>query len=175
MQNNLVAGTNSCFTYFSTGTYGARDGDIEVNLKHMNKYEAGDTRKDLFFFESGFFRVGKWQQNYKNVKVFRLAEAYLTRAECNARLGSSTGATVAADIKLIRDRAGLPVIAAPTLADVLKERELELAFEGQGIWDAKRLKQTVNSLVWDDPTLTFPIPLRERNINPALEQNPGYN
>ncbi|HSC53927.1 MAG TPA: RagB/SusD family nutrient uptake outer membrane protein [Phnomibacter sp.] len=175
MQNNVVAGTNSCFTFFSTSTYGARDGDIEVNLKHMNKYETGDLRKALFFFESGANRVGKWQQNYKNVKVLRMAEAYLTRAECNVRLGSSVGATPYADIKLIRDRAGLSVINSPTLADVLKERELELAFEGQGIWDAKRLKQSVEGLPWDDPKLTFPIPQRERNINPQLAQNPGYN
>lgn len=175
MQNTVVAGTNSCFTFFSTGTYGARDGDIEVELKHINKYDVADARRALFFFEASAYRAGKWRDNYKNVKVFRLAEAYLTRAECNARLGSATGATVAADIKLIRDRAGLPVIVAPNLADVLNERELELAFEGQGIWDAKRLKQPVNSLAWDDPKLTFPIPLRERNINPALEQNPGYN
>jgi tetratricopeptide (TPR) repeat protein len=175
MQNNVVAGTNSCFTFFSTATFGARDGDIEVTQKHMDKYEAGDARKALFFFEAGSYRAGKWRDNYKNVKVFRLAEAYITRAECNARLGTSTGATVAADVKLIRDRAGLSVIAAPTLAQVLNERELELAFEGQGIWDAKRMKMSVDGLAWDDPKLTFPIPLRERNINPSLQQNPGYN
>lgn len=175
MQVTLQAGTNSNFTYFSTGTYGARDGDIEVNQKHMDKYEAGDRRKDLFFFEAGAYRVGKWQLNFRNVKVMRLAEAYLTRAECNVRLGTSIGATPAADIKLIRDRAALPEIAAPTLAQVLKERELELAFEGQGAWDAKRLRLTTDGLAWDDPKMTFPIPLRERNINPSLEQNPGYN
>ncbi|MCA0381048.1 MAG: RagB/SusD family nutrient uptake outer membrane protein [Bacteroidetes bacterium] len=174
MQYNLVSGTNSCFTYFSTGTYGARDGDIEVTDKHMNKYAAGDTRKDLFFFDAGAYRVGKWRDNYRNVKVFRLAEAYLTRAECNARLGQNA-ATVAADIKLIRDRAGLPELAAPTLAQILNERELELAFEGQGIWDAKRLKLSVDGRSWDDPKLTFPMPLRERNINGGLDQNPGYN
>jgi tetratricopeptide (TPR) repeat protein len=175
MQVTLQAGTNSCFTFFSTGTYGARDGDIEVNEKHMNKYEPGDRRKDLFFFESGAWRCGKWKLNYRNVKIMRLAEAYITRAECNARLGTSVGATVAADVKLIRDRAGLPELANPTLNDVLKERELELAFEGQGAWDAKRLRLTVDGLPWDSPKMTFPIPLRERNINPALEQNPGYN
>jgi hypothetical protein len=175
MQVTLQAGTNSCFTFFSTATYGARDGDIEVNEKHMNKYEPGDRRKDLFFFESGAWRCGKWKLNYRNVKIMRLAEAYITRAECNARLGTSVGATVAADVKLIRDRAGLPELANPTLNDVLKERELELAFEGQGAWDAKRLRLTVDGLPWDSPKMTFPIPLRERNINPALEQNPGYN
>lgn len=175
MQVTVQAGTNSCFTFFSTGTYGARDGDIEVQQKHMDKYEAGDRRRNLFFFEADAFRVGKWQLNFRNVKVMRLAEAFLTRAECNARLGTSVGATVAADIKRIRDRVALPEIAAPTLDQVLKERELELAFEGQAIWDAKRMKMSVDGLPWDDNRLTFPIPLRERNINPSLSQNPGYN
>jgi hypothetical protein len=175
MQVTAQAGTNSCFTFFSTATYGARDGDIEVEVKHMNKYEPGDRRKDLFFLEAGAFRCGKWQLNIRNVKVMRLAEAYLTRAECNARLGTSIGATPAADIKRIRDRAALPEIAAPTLDQILKERELELAFEGQAAWDAKRLKLTTDGLAWDAPKMTFPIPLRERNINPELAQNPGYN
>jgi hypothetical protein len=105
----------------------------------------------------------------------RLAEAYLTRAECNARLGTTVGATPAADIKRIRDRAALPELTAPTLDQILKERELELAFEGQAAWDAKRLKLSVDGLQWDDPKLTFPMPLREMNINPSLGQNPGYN
>jgi tetratricopeptide (TPR) repeat protein len=175
IQVTVQAGTNSNFTFYSTGTYGARDGDIEVQPKHMDKYEAGDRRKNLFFFEADAFRVGKWQLNFRNVKVMRLAEAYLTRAECNVRLGTAIGATVAADIKRIRDRVALPEIASPTLAHVLKERELELAFEGQGLWDAKRLKQSIDGLPWDDNRLTFPIPLRERNINPSLTQNPGYN
>ncbi|TAD84722.1 MAG: RagB/SusD family nutrient uptake outer membrane protein [Bacteroidetes bacterium] len=175
IQVNLVAGTNSCFSFFSTGTYGARDGDIEVNPKHMNKYTAGDARAALFFFENGFHRVGKWRDNNRNVKVLRLAEAYLVRAECNSRLGTSVGATVADDLHRTRARAGLARIDNPTLANILAERELELAFEGQGIWDAKRLRQSVDGLAWDNNRLTFPIPLRERNINPGLEQNPGYN
>jgi tetratricopeptide (TPR) repeat protein len=174
VQVNIQSGTNNCFIYFSTGTYGARDGDIEINAKHMNKYATGDRRKDLFWLEAGAFRCGKWQLNNRNVKVMRLAEAYLTRAECNARLSTSIGATPAADIKLIRDRAALPEIAAPTLAQILAERELELAFEGQAAWDAKRLKQSIDGLPWNDNRLTFPIPQREMNINPALGQNPGY-
>lgn len=175
MQVTAQAGSNSCFTFFSTATFGARDGDIEVNARHMNKYETGDRRKDLFFFEAGAFHCGKWQLNNRNVRVMRLAEAYLTRAECNFRLGTAIGATAGADIKRLRDRAALPEIVTPVLQQILKERELELAFEGQGVWDAKRLKLSVDGLAWDDNKLTFPIPLRERNINPDLTQNPGYN
>ncbi len=169
------AGTNSCFTYFSTDTYGARDGDIEVTDAHYAKYNATDKRRALFFFEAGAWRCGKWRDVYKNVKVMRLAEAYLTRAECNKRLGTSVGATVDTDLARTRIRAGLttPIVAA-TLQQILDERELELAFEGQGLWDAKRLRLTIDGKAWNDDKLTFPIPLREKNVNPGLEQNPGY-
>ncbi|MEO5947621.1 MAG: RagB/SusD family nutrient uptake outer membrane protein [Chitinophagaceae bacterium] len=176
MQVTDQAGTNSCFTFFSTDTYGARDGDIEVTSLHYNKYSPTDSRRNLFFFEYGEWRCGKWRDIYKNVKVMRLAEAYVTRAECNKRMGTAVGATVDADLNVTRSRAGLaPAIVGATLPQILIERELELAFEGQGLWDAKRLRLTIDGKPWNDNKLTFPIPERERNINPALEQNPGYN
>jgi tetratricopeptide (TPR) repeat protein len=174
MQVTDQAGTNSCFTFFSTDTYGARDGDIEVTDAHYNKYSATDTRRILFFSEAGAWRCGKWRDIYKNVKVMRLAEAYLTRAECNQRLGTAVGATPDADVNRTRSRAGLTPLVAATLQQILDERELELAFEGQGLWDAKRLRLTVDGKPWNDNKMTFPIPLRERNVNPGLEQNPGY-
>ena len=174
MQVTTQAGSNSCFVYFSTATYGARDGDIEVSDKHYDKYSSEDKRKDLFFYEAGSYRVGKWRDNYKNVKVMRLAEAYLTRAECNSRLSTNVGATVSADLNQTRSRAGLSLLSAPTLENILTERELELAFEGQGAWDAKRLKLSIDGKAYDDVKLTFPIPLREMNVNKNLTQNPGY-
>ncbi len=174
MQVTAQAGTNSCFTYFSTTTFGARDGDIEVTTVHYNKYNAADSRRALFFFEAGAWRCGKWRDINKNVKVMRLAEAYLTRAECNRRLSASVGDTPDNDVNRIRSRAGLAALASATLQQILDERELELAFEGQGIWDAKRLQLTVDGKAWNDNKMTFPIPLRERNVNPNLEQNPGY-
>ncbi len=174
MQVTAQAGTNSCFTYFSTTTFGARDGDIEVTTVHYNKYNAADSRRALFFFEAGAWRCGKWRDINKNVKVMRLAEAYLTRAECNRRLSASVGDTPDNDVNRIRSRAGIPALSGATLQQILDERELELAFEGQGAWDAKRLQLTVDGKAWNDNKMTFPIPLRERNVNPNLEQNPGY-
>ncbi len=168
------AGVNTCFTFFSTGTFGARDGDIEVTNTHYNKYNALDARRALFFFEAGAWRCGKWKNIYRNVKVMRLAEAYLTRAECNLRLSTVIGATPDADVNRTRVRAGLLPLVGATLQQILDERELELAFEGQGIWDAKRLRLTVDGKAWNDNKMTFPIPQRERNVNPNLEQNPGY-
>jgi starch-binding outer membrane protein, SusD/RagB family len=174
MQVTDQAGTNSCFTFFSTSTYGARDGDIEVTDAHYNKYSATDARRSLFFSEAGAWRCGKWRDVYKNVKVMRLAEAYLIRAECNQRLATIIGATPDADVNRTRSRAGLTPLVGATLQQILDERELELAFEGQGLWDAKRLRLTVDGKPWNDNKMTFPIPLRERNVDPNLDQNPGY-
>lgn len=168
------AGVNTCHTFFSTSTYGARDGDIEVTDIHINKYAAGDLRKDLFFSENGAWHCGKWRDVNKNVRIMRLAEAYLTRAECNKRLSTSVGDTPENDVNLIRNRAGLGNVVNPTLQQILDERELELAFEGQGLWDAKRLRLTVDGKPWNDNNMTFPIPQAERNVNPNLAQNPGY-
>jgi len=44
---------------------------------------------------------------YRNLPVIRLAELYLTRAEANFRLGTSTGATPLQDVNRTRQRAGL--------------------------------------------------------------------
>ena len=173
MQVNTQGGSNSCFTFFSTTTYGARDGDIQVTDKHIAKYSANDLRLDLFFEEVNTFYCGKWRDAYMNVKVLRLAEAYLIRAEGNVRLGTAVGATVSSDLHRTRGRAGLVLLAAPTLNDVLAEREKELAFEGQGLNDVKRLKLTTDGLPYDDNKMVFPIPQRETNIY-NVGQNPGY-
>jgi len=76
---------------------------------------------------------------------------------------------------------GLPVIAAPTLNDILNERILELAFEGVRVHDVKRLKQTlVNpttlaTIAWDNDMMVFPIPQREIDASSGvITQNNGY-
>lgn len=164
-------GINDFNTYFST----LSRGDVEVNESHLELYEAGDQRGDLFYDDGGY-RTGKFDMAYANVPVIRLAEVYLIRAEANFRLGTAVGATPVADINVIRKRAGLaPLTAAQlTLDKILKERKLELAFEGGALHDIKRLQQSVGPLPWNSPKLILPIPDRERKVNPNLSQNEGY-
>ena len=73
---------------------------------------------------------------------------------------------------------------------VLKERRLELAFEGHRYLDIKRFKDRLNTGINRDPRdcaaggnctmlpsdhrLTLPIPQVELNANPTIVQNPGY-
>ncbi|MDX1941270.1 MAG: RagB/SusD family nutrient uptake outer membrane protein [Saprospiraceae bacterium] len=167
-------GVNNMNTFFSIREFGGRDGDIEILQGHLDLYDPADDRLALFFEGTGAMRSGKWNNLFGNVNIIRLAEMYLTRAECNQRLGTTVGATPLQDYNTIHTRAGLPAKATVTLADILLERRLELAHEGHKIHDIKRTKTSVGPLPYSDNKLVFPIPAREVNANPNLAQNPGY-
>lgn len=164
-------GINDFNTYFSP--FGR--GDIDIRDEHLNLYQPIDERLALFYDDgSGSIRTGKFDMIYGAVHIVRLAEMYLIRAEANIRAGSTVGATPLSDINTIRRRAGLPDLLVVTLADILRERRLELAFEGHNLHDVKRLQKSVGALAWNSPKLVFPIPDRERKVNPNLSQNAGY-
>jgi tetratricopeptide (TPR) repeat protein len=167
---------SSMTEFFSIREYGGRDGDIEILSGHLSLYPAGDARRDLFFFGSGAWRTGKWNNQYGCINLIRFAEMYLIRAESNQRLGTTVGATPLSDYNTLRNRAGLANAASVTLNDILLERRLELAFEGHRIHDQRRLKENVGARPWNDNKLLYPIPQRELEANPKLkaEQNPGY-
>ena len=94
-----------------------------------------------------------------------------------AQVGNNTPLV---DVNVIRSRAKLPPLTAVVLADVLKERRLELAFEGFRLGDLKRNQESTidpvstAAIAWNSPRLVLPIPLREINANPNLVQNEGY-
>lgn len=180
IQVNTQDPTNEMFTYYSLPEFGARGGDVAILDEHLEIYEDGDERLDQFFFSAGEFRTAKWRDQFKNVKVIRLAELYLTRAEANFRVGTSVGATPLEDLNRIRTRVGLAPLATATLDAILKERKAELAHEGQIIHDIKRTQGSVRDnsgetvFNFNDPRMVFPIPQREMDANPNLIQNPGY-
>jgi hypothetical protein len=131
-------------------------------------------RKNFFVSSGGSFYTQKHLDRFGDVPVIRLAEMYLTRAEANFRLGASVGASPLQDVNMIRARVGLAPLAAVTLDDILKERTLELAFEGHNVIEAKRLQKNVGTTAWNSPKLIFPIPQREMDVNKNLVQNSGY-
>lgn len=133
-----------------------------------------------------------------DIKVFRLSEMYFILAECAIADGSNNLVLAANYIKNVRDArnysgpVALPVYSNATTAyaDLLKERRVELAFEGHRYLDLKRLGQlggvAIDRHFTDDviPSLpttipfdhrfTLPIPLNEIKGNPTIQQNPGY-
>ncbi len=177
MQVTSQDGVNEMNRFFAPPSNLGR-GDIYMLEPHLELYEEGDERLDLFYFDEDQEQTytGKWTEQFGNVNVIRLAEMYLTRAEANFRAGTAIGATPLQDTNTIRTRAGLEPLTEVTLDIILRERHLELAFEGHRIHDLKRTERPVGEFAFDSPKLVYPIPQREIDANPELEnqQNPGY-
>jgi hypothetical protein len=169
-------GANDMHLFWSIPEFGGRDGDVAILSKHLNLYDEDDNRFNLFYEDDAeTIRSGKWKFQYRNLPIIRLSELYLTRAEANFRLGTSVGATPVADITPIRTRAGLTTPGTLTLDLILSERKLELAHEGHGLHDLKRLKRSADGFAFNDPKMVLPIPQREVDAAKGiLVQNEGY-
>ncbi len=164
-------------SYFYSGELEGGGGFLGVTDEHLTNYEPGDLRADLFYIDlqSSTRRSSKWRFNATdngNVTTIRLAEMYLTRSEGRFRTGNAAGALE--DVNVIRNRAGLLSLSDIDLETVLKERFLELVFEGHQFRDTKRNRKTFGDMTFDDPCMVYPIPQREMDVNGALEQNEGY-
>lgn len=175
IQVTAQQGTNDLNTFYASSDYGGR-GDISLKSSFLDEFEEGDGRLAVYNEDlGGSLQVDKFDNLYGNIHVIRLAELYLIRAEANFRLNASTGAAPVDDINVIRARAGLAALSSVTIDDILKERRLELAFEGGFfLHDAKRLQQNVGALPYSSSRLVFPIPRDEINANKSLKQNDGY-
>lgn len=147
--------------------------------------------------------------------IFRLAEVYLNLAEAmNEAYGPTAipaGFTMDAvsALNMVRERAavGMPTISGVSESElrsiIIKERQVELAFEDHRFWDVRRWrlfdnnnpnkvtediygveitnngsvsydKVLVDDRIWDDKMYLYPIPYNEASINPNLGQNPGW-
>ncbi|HBG86623.1 MAG TPA: RagB/SusD family nutrient uptake outer membrane protein [Marinilabiliaceae bacterium] len=117
-------------------------------------------------------------------KIIRYADVLLMAAEAYNK--DSKDALAVPLIKLVRERAGdsnhsaWEGLTGDALFNfIVKERQLELAFEGQRYWDLVRwglAAQEIPGFKANKHEL-FPIPLDEINLNSAIEisdQNPGY-
>ncbi|WP_178372054.1 RagB/SusD family nutrient uptake outer membrane protein [Chitinophaga jiangningensis] len=176
---------------------------LKLSTAMVNAFEPGDERKlywtnrTLTPVEEPYNKVPVWYA-YKymisdavtgtpgnlNLMVLRLAEVYLIRAEALAQEGKV--AEAAADLDVIRSRAGLSNTTAATKQDllnaILKERQVELFGEWAHRWfDLKRTHKATAVLSalpykqpWSDHTLLMPVPMSEITSNPKLAPNPGY-
>jgi hypothetical protein len=173
---------NTLAFWFFPQAIGGRYG-FAPSLNLFNAFEAGDTRRATTIALSGSNRYGGKYTRIANgddhVVVLRLAEMYLIRAEANARLGADP-TVVRGDINVVRARAGLAALATTVtnqtalLDAILQERRVELAMEGHRFFDLRRLGRAQQVLNLSAERLLFPIPQRERDVNPNLTQNPGY-
>lgn len=175
MQVTTLTGFNGYNEFYGSSTYGGR-GDAVISQDWINNtYAANDDRINAFY-DDGDMYTSKYANPYGNVSIIRLSEMYLIRAEANVRLAPAApvgGRTPLQDLAVVRSRAGLTTTTA-TLANILAERKLELAFEGFALHDAKRTQTNIGSIPWNSNVLVFPIPQREMDANKNLTQNAGY-
>ncbi|HPG32612.1 MAG TPA: RagB/SusD family nutrient uptake outer membrane protein [Lentimicrobium sp.] len=128
------------------------------------------------YFPSSQQLVGPYGSG-QNIRVLRYSEILLIQAEARVRQGNSSGA--AAPLNEVRSRAGLAAINSPTLDDILKERRLELAMEGDRFFDLVRTGQAASVLASKGFTAgkneLFPIPQELIDLSEGnLTQNQGY-
>ncbi|GHT50828.1 hypothetical protein AGMMS49982_06880 [Bacteroidia bacterium] len=150
--------------------------------------------------------------------IIRMADLYLMKAECENEVNGPAAAL--ASINIVRARAGIPDVEvvwaddtkvtsnyhnhhttkAGMLDIILRERSIELAFEGSRFFDVRRHKLAIQE--FNKPTMgwtgnaanandffqlsikqvrrfqfrdnLWPIPLNDMNINPNLKQNPSW-
>ena len=172
---NNQEGSNNSVLYYASQSLGGRGGDISIAEAYLKKFDSpSDVRGKFYYVNKDLKLTSKYTKEFANASPIRLAEMYLIRAETNFREGTAVGASPLQDINTIRKRAEASQLKAVTLADILRERELELAFEGFFLHDYKRTGRKVGKLAHDDNRLVMPIPQSAMDRNDLLTQNPGY-
>lgn len=165
--------------------------------------EDDDIRFSTFFerLSADEVRVMKYnkrdgQKNVADIKMMRVSELYLIRAEAYAQDGSQQDLSAAADDM---DTLRAARFESPTttsysdsedaLEDIMEERRLELAYEGHRFFDLRRADMPISRieadidgatnndtefLAADDYKMVYPIPQSEIFANDNMVQNSGY-
>ncbi|RYY22137.1 MAG: RagB/SusD family nutrient uptake outer membrane protein [Chitinophagaceae bacterium] len=178
---------------------------VEYNFKQL--FLSNDVRTSTYISTSAFNgvpynhvvkhagRAGS-PAGVVDAKVLRTAEVLLNRAESFYRNINEPAAL--ADLNLLKanrytGHVNVMLSGPALLNEILKERRLELAFEGDRFWDIKRRNASVirdgtkgdkadgtgspfvfTTLNSGDPKFQLPFPQAEINFNTNLKQNPGY-
>jgi len=118
----------------------------------------------------------------KNIRVLRLAEIYLIKAEAANELNDQETAREA--LNEVRDRVNLGFVTITDQAllrkAIWKERRLELAFEHDRWFDLVRTGEVQQAMFADGKTFVvnrhelFPIPSTQLIATPSMVPNPGY-
>ncbi|HMM04846.1 MULTISPECIES: RagB/SusD family nutrient uptake outer membrane protein [unclassified Dysgonomonas] len=138
----------------------------------------------------------KCRSAYSSIIKFRYADILLLKAEALIMKSSPDLSTAANIIDKIRQRAGLAKLSSTVRSNkdameeaLLKERRMELAFEGQRWFDLVRLNkvESVMNAVYakdsgrkaqiypfNQDSYRLPVPQSKIDQNPNLVQNPGY-
>jgi starch-binding outer membrane protein, SusD/RagB family len=180
------------------GVGGGFSGTVLATQDLYDTYEENDTRRDYTIAE--FFsnvdgmtvlRVDKYKgapasqlNSDDNLIILRYADVLLMLAEAiNESNGGPTAEAYDA-VDKVRTRAGVGTWERTLNYEsfktkLLEERRKEFAFENHRWFDLKRFGKTIDILTEKGYNiqphhLLFPLPQLEVELNPNLEQNPGY-
>ena len=163
--------------FYASQDNGGRGGDIILTQHYLNKFDdPNDARRNFTYLStSGDILSSKFNNEFGNVIIIRLAEMYLIRAEANLASGTVLGNTPLNDLNFLRKRSTPLKYDNVSIALIQKERELELGMEGFAVHDLKRTQSSLTAdLSYNSNKLVFPIPLSEKDTNTKITQNPGY-
>lgn len=187
--------------------------DYVPSKKVLDLYEAGDIRKEAYFIEKDIYVSGTTYQGVtlinkypgnpdydsnpnfssyvNNPKLFMISEAYLIKAEAQAR-GTGLGDPLAT-LNQLRTSRGLAAASGDAFDLVKEERLREMLVEGQRLQDLKRwgegLNRTGGQPAMDgglyaggangpflnkpasDKMFVWEIPLNDLQTNPNMQPN----
>lgn len=148
---------------------------VEQNLTASPHIETAGARMKKYEVDRTAYSDGRMPDN--DIVLYRYADVMLMKAEAKVRNGESGYE----ELNAVRNRVGMPSLPA-TLDNILNERLLELVWEGWrrqdmirfGIYNKQYDIHTPSEADNKGYTTVFPIPGKARELNPNLEQNPGY-
>lgn len=191
----ILDGSNGQIFNFTKAYYESSLIDGLVNPEYYSLFSDNDIRKSIWFTADGtrsdkynMLGLGSLWGGTKGgcLMLFRLAEMYLIKAEALVRQGKSAEARQVLETFKQARYAGsveLPAEADTLLEEILNERKREFYMENDMRWlDMKRLGVRMERIISgekvalepDDFRYTFPIPLKEMQLNKNMVQNPGW-
>lgn len=149
--------------------------ELKLNLSDSPYKQTAGARVGKYEVDRTAYSDGKQVDN--DIVLFRYGDALLMKAEAKVRNGEDGSI----ELNAIRDRVGMPHIE-PTLNNILKERLLELVWEGWRRQDLIRFGKYTKAYDQRIPienentgfTTVFPIPQKCLDLNKNLKQNKGY-
>lgn len=148
----------------------------------LNLFSEGDVRAD-----GGLSKYPTIGVNATSVKLVRLSELYLIRAEASAERGDLQSALTDLNTIRLRGNPNLAPFSATTkehlIAEILAERRRELCLEGFLFFDLMRRGHAVDrtdcigencSLTYPSDKFALPIPQQSVSGNELMVQNPSY-
>lgn len=149
--------------------------ELKLNLSDSPYKQTAGARVGKYEVDRTAYADGKQVDN--DIVLFRYGDALLMKAEAKVRNGEDGSI----ELNAIRDRVGMPHVES-TLNNILKERLLELVWEGWRRQDLIRFGKYTKAYDQRIPienentgfTTVFPIPQKCLDLNKNLKQNKSY-